>query len=183
MRKINIKMVLDYLKDKKTINIGGIILFMILLTLININIFKNSKENKIIEENKELIFYNSENIKTINKIESILTEKEKLEIELEKTTNYKDCVGVQLERLATNQEVLLDYCDKFNIVEEEIKTDHIEIQPAKTTKLEVEKQLYFLCIELGSKDPVRCATYGTIVKAYESGHGDSRRCNEDFNCF
>ena len=49
--------------------------------------------------------------------------------------------------------------------------------------IKVNKEILFLCKEVGAKDPNRCATYGTLVFNYESGNGTSRRYLEDNNGF
>lgn len=186
MKNLNIKKVLIDQK-KQIIVIGGI--FTIILTIFfGLDIYRDKKliEMKL-EENKELIFFNQESIKTKDSIETINSQIEFLYKELDATKTYDECINVQLDRLASNKPVDLEYCMKFNIVIEEIKKEPVlekaVIKYESQEEIEINKQIYFLCKEVGANDPARCATYGTLVYNYESGHGTSRRCMEDNNCY
>lgn len=191
MKAINIIKVLDYLKSKKT-KIGAIILIISVIFLIGYKVqeyflIQKAKTN-LLEENKELIFFNGESIENKEKIQTINSKIEFLYKELDATKSYDECVEVQLDRLATGQPVDLEYCEKFNDIIEEVEKEETILQEEKIDynlkeTLDVNKEILFLCKEVGADDPERCATYGTLVYNYESGKGTSRRCLEDNNCY
>lgn len=194
MKATNFKKVLDILKGNKKL-IGAIFIAITVIffgnVIHNYIIVENAKQemrDQELEKNKELIFFNEESVETKEKIQTINSKIEFLYEELDATKDYEECVGVQLDRLATGQPVDLEYCEKFNEVVEELEEkETILPEPVISYNLKediaVNKEIYFLCKEVGAKDPERCATYGTLVYNYESGRGTSRRCTEDNNCY
>lgn len=155
--------------------------------LIQVEKAKQAILTQELEANKELIFYNNASIQTKEKIITVNTELEILNKILASAKTYDECIENQLERLANNKIVDLEYCEKFSEEIEEIEKETILPKPVKSynvkTDLEVNKEIYFLCKEVGASDPERCAAYWTLVYSYESWNGTSRRCVEDNNCF
>lgn len=154
---------------------------------------KENAEAKIkLEKNNKEIFFIEESKKIENQKNDLINKIKKLEKELEKLKNYDKCLENQIIRLVNSQEVDLDFCKKnnseniktsINIKKEEIKTKPKKIENKVVENINLDREILFLCQEVGAKDPYKCATYGTLVYNYESGHGNSRRCTDDNNCY
>jgi hypothetical protein len=191
MNATKIKKILSTIKTKKNviglISIGAVIMVYGFNNYQEIQIVKAEKrqlEEKL-DANKEIIFFNEKSVENNKKIQTINSKIEYLYDDLDATKNYNECVIVQLDRLATGQDVDLDYCEKFDTELETIEKENIldkeEVLYNLKTELEVNKDIYFLCKEVKAKDSERCATFGTLVFNYESGNGTSRRFLEDNN--
>lgn len=86
-----------------------------------------------LEENKEIIFFNNKSVETKQKKNTINSELDFLRQELDTLETYDECIEIQLDRLANNQEVDLEYCEKFN--EDEVENDEILKELPKPKKL------------------------------------------------
>lgn len=132
MINLNLKKVLIIVKENK--KLIGLILIGIMVIVFGILINNNIKTQKELEkvknqleENKEVIFYNTQSVETKQKKNTISIEIESLRKELDKLNNYDKCIENQLDRLANNQVVDLEYCENFtNEIEPIIEVPKIE---------------------------------------------------------
>lgn len=154
MKTINVTRVYNYLKNKKHIIAAIFIAITALFLYSNINTYIETQKAKEIllnqklesakaelEENKEEIFYMNESRENKEKKKTISSEIEYLRLELDKLNTYDECVVAQLDRLASNQEVDLEYCEKFNEEVTEEAPVEAKAAPATDTNVATKKEV------------------------------------------
>lgn len=177
MKTINVNLVYNYLKTKKHIIAAIFIGLLITIFIFNIVSSKIQQEKikkvlllelesakAILEENQELIFFNSASIEVKQKKHTISSEIEFLRKELDQLKTFDECIENQLNRLANNQIVDLEYCNNFSDEIEEI--EEIKEVPVKkeVQKIKVDHktddEVIKIAIEfIKSKEGVRYVAY------------------------
>lgn len=146
------------------------------------------KENKISEENKSLIELKESKEKTKKEIWILNKKIMELDLNLSDKRFLEECIRIQIDRIVEWKEVIKWYCSQELQKHSSQKDKKIIDTITPNINLKASKENLFTCIEVKNEfwlksDAKRCATYLTIVKAFESNFEKSNMCKNYNNCF